>query len=137
LVMVSIAPSLGPNMAATADAAAPEGLLDIAVYPGVGKGELLRYYAAMLDGGASDDGASQHYQARKVKVKTSPKLDVLADGVPLGQGPVTIKVRKAVLRIITTRQSPNPIDTLAASAPQPVSKKQGKNHREKSVIVPG
>jgi diacylglycerol kinase family enzyme len=132
LVLVSIAPSLGPNVAAAA-----VGLVDISVYPGVGQVELLRYYAAMLDGGYADDGKIQHYRARKVKVKTAPKLDVLADGVPLGKGSVTIKVRKAALRIIIARQSPNPIDTLAAGAPQPASKKQGKNHREKSVIVPG
>ncbi len=131
LVMVSIAPSIEPNV--TADS---YGLLNISVYPGAGKAELLRYYATMLDGDYSDDGKVQHYRARKLKVKTSPKLDVLVDGVALDKGTVTIKVRKAVLRIITARQNLGLKETIAAGAPQLVLKKQGKNHREKSVIVP-
>jgi diacylglycerol kinase (ATP) len=131
LVMVSIDPGLGPNATVASD-----GLLDVSVYPGLGKVELLRYYATMVDGDYSDDGKVQHYRARKVKVKTSPKLDVLADGVALGKGTVTIKVRKAVLRIIAARQSPILKDAVAV-VPEPVSKKHGKNHREKSLSVPG
>ena len=72
-----------------------------------------------------------------MKVKNSPKLDVLADGVTLGKGSVTIKMRKAALRIITVRPNPDPQETVEAPIPQPVSKNHGKNHREKSVIVPG
>ena len=66
LVMVSIAPRLRSNVAATAAISVPEGLLDIAVYPGLGEGALLRYYFA--------------------------KRDWQAEGVALGKGSVTIRV---------------------------------------------
>lgn len=137
LVMISVAPVFGKNSTVVSDASITDGPLDISVYPGFGKVELLRYYAAVMDGGYSGDGKIQHYRAHKVKVKTSPKLDVLADGVALGKGTVTIKVRKAVLRIITDRQGPVSKEAAETLMLAPVSQSPGKNHRQKSVILPG
>lgn len=137
LVIVSIAPVLGKSFPAAPAAALPEGVLDITVYPGFGKAELLRYYAAVLDGTYAEDGKIQHYQARKVKVKTSPQLQVLADGVVLGKGPVVIQMRKAVLRIIAARHSPVPNPTLETLVPEPLVIVPGKNHRQPSVMIPG
>jgi diacylglycerol kinase (ATP) len=140
LVMVSNTPVFGKNFMVAPDASLQDGLLDISVYPDFGKLELLRYYAAVMDGGYSGDGKVQHYQARKLKVKASPKLDVMADGVALGKGTVTIKVRKAALRVITTEkilkranQEENSVEAIVL---MPVSTAVGKNHREKSVIKP-
>jgi diacylglycerol kinase (ATP) len=140
LVMVSNTPVFGKNFMVAPDASLQDGLLDISVYPDFGKLELLRYYAAVMDGGYSGDGKVQHYQARKLKVKASPKLDVMADGVALGKGTVTIKVRKSALRVITTEkilkranQEENSVEAIVL---MPVSTAVGKNHREKSVIKP-
>ena len=101
LVMVSNTPVFGKNFMVAPEASLQDGLLDISVYPDFSKAELLRYYASVMDGGYSGDGKVQHYQARKLKVKASPKLDVMADGVALGKGTVTIKVRPGALRVIT------------------------------------
>ena len=107
LVMVSNTPVFGKNFLVAPDASMQDGLLDISVYPDFGKVELLRYYAAVMDGGYSGDGKVQHYQARKIKVKSSPKLDTMADGVELGKGAVKIKVRKGALRVITIGKAPD------------------------------
>ena len=105
-VMVSNTPVCGKNFLVAPQASLQDGLLDISVYPDFSKVELMRYYAAVRDGGYSGDGKVQRYQARKLKIKTSPKLAVMADGVELGKGTVTIKVRPAALRVITTAKSP-------------------------------
>ncbi len=107
LVVVSNTPVVGKNFMVAPDASMQDGLLDVAVYPDLGKVELLGYYAAVMDGGYSGDGKVQHFQARKMKIKTSPKLDVMADGVAIGRGTVTIKVRPAALRVITTEKNPS------------------------------
>ena len=60
-----------------------------------------------MDGGYSGDGNVQHYQARKLKIKSSPKQDVMADGVALGKGTVTIKVRPGALRINSINNGQN------------------------------
>jgi diacylglycerol kinase family enzyme len=148
LVVVSNTPVFGKNFMVAPDASMQDGLLDISVYPDFSKIELLRYYAAVMDGGYSGDGKVQHYQARKIKIKVSPKLDVMADGVALGKGTVSIKVRPGALRVITAWKSPDKDDNaLAAPAavhagaekmtPQSVTLTVGKNHHTKSVILPG
>lgn len=106
LVMVSNTPVFGKNFLVAPGSTLDDGLLDISVYPDFGKVELLRYYAAVMDGGYSGDGKVQHYQARKIKVKSTPKLDVMADGVALGKGTVVIKIRPGALRVITSGRAP-------------------------------
>ena len=60
LVMVSNTPVFGENFLVAPNASLQDGLLDISVYPDFGKIELLRYYAAVMDGGYSGDGKVQH-----------------------------------------------------------------------------
>ena len=140
LVMASNTPVFGKNFLVAPDASLQDGKLDISVYPDFSKAELLGYYAAVMDGGYSGDGKVQHYQARKLKLKATPKLDVMADGVALGRGTVTIKVRPGVLRVITVSKDPNQVipqkDAIKTIVPEPVSLTEGKNHQaEKESIL--
>jgi diacylglycerol kinase (ATP) len=140
LVMVSNTPVFGENFNVAPKASLQDGLLDISVYPDFSKAELLRYYAAVMDGGHSGDRKVQHYLARKLKVKASPKMDVMADGVDLGRGTVTIKVCPGALRVITKGKSPgleSPQKDATEILPVPVSITVGKNHPEESVITLG
>ena len=80
-----------------------DGLLDIAVYPGFSKAELLSYFAKTAHEGLTDDGKIQRYRARQVKIKTSPKLDVAAEGIMLGKGKAKIKLLPRALRVIAPK----------------------------------
>ena len=90
-----------------------------------------------MDGDYSGDGKVRHYQARKLKVRACPKLDVMADGIALGKGSVTIKVRPGALRVIATEKKSHPSDTQDAAEMllAPVSPAVGKNHRETSATL--
>jgi diacylglycerol kinase family enzyme len=136
MVMVSNTPVFGKNFLVARQASMQDGLLDISVYPDFSKAELLGYYAAVMDGGYSGDKKVQHYQARKLKVKTSPKLKVMADGVALGKGTVKIKIIPGALRVITTEKGPDmesiQKDTTATVVPEPDS-----NQHEETVILLG
>jgi len=139
LVVVSNTPVFGKDFLVAPGASLQDGLLDISVYPDFSKVELIRYYAAVMDEGYSGDGKVQHYQVRKLKIKASPKLDVMADGVALGKGTVKIKVRQGALRVITAEKNPGfGIPTKAAGEiqPVPVSLTVGKNHSMESSISP-
>ena len=140
LVMVSNTPMFGKNFMVAPVASLQDGLLDISVYPEFSKVELLRYYAAVMDEGYSGDKKAQHYQARKLKVKASPKLDVMADGVALGKGTVTIKVRPGALRVITTEKNisvASPQKGASEKLPEPVTPEAGKKQPKESVISLG
>jgi diacylglycerol kinase (ATP) len=138
LVMVSNTPVFGKNFLVASQASLQDGLLDISVYPEFSKVELLRYYSDVMNGGYSGDGKVQHYQVRKLKVKSSPNLDVMADGVALGKGTVTIKVRPGALRIITPSINPDSTSSqkdASEKLPEPISPPEEKNHSEESVIL--
>lgn len=106
LVMVSNTPVFGKKFLVAPNASLQDGLLDISVYQDFGKAELLGYYAKVMDGGYSGNGKVQRYQAHKVKIKSTPKMKVMADGIELGKGTVTIKMLPASLRVITAEKSP-------------------------------
>jgi YegS/Rv2252/BmrU family lipid kinase len=139
LVMVSNTPIFGKNFMVAPVASLQDGLLDISTYPDFSKVELIRYYAAIMDEGYSGDKKAQHYQARKIKVKASPKLDVMADGVALGRGTVTIKVLPGALRVITTEENigvESPQKSASEKMPESVPPADVKKQKE-SVISLG
>jgi diacylglycerol kinase family enzyme len=111
LVMVSNTPINGKNFLFAPEASMQDGLLDITIYPYFNKAELIHYLADVMNEGYSGDKKVQYYQAQKLKVKTSPKLDIMADGIPLGKGKVKIKMLAGALRVITNSSEPG-IDSL-------------------------
>jgi diacylglycerol kinase (ATP) len=100
LVIVSNVPLIGPNMLVDPDASMEDKLLDISVYPGFSKTELLDYTMKVVNEGYTQDGKIQRYRASKLKIKSDPRLEVMADGVMLGKGTVRIKVLPGALRVI-------------------------------------
>ena len=100
LVTVVNTPIIGAKNLLAPDASMEDGLLDVAVYPGFSKMDLLAYFVKTMNEGLPPDGRIQRYQARKIKIKTSPKLDVAAEGIILGKGAARIKVLPGVLRVI-------------------------------------
>jgi diacylglycerol kinase family enzyme len=100
LAIMANVPLIGPNMLVAADALLEDGLLDISLYPNFSKRGALAYFAKVMDERSTEDGKIQRYRARKLKIKASPKLEVLADGILLGKGTVRIKVLPGALRVI-------------------------------------
>jgi diacylglycerol kinase (ATP) len=134
LVVVSNTPVFGKNFLVAPNASLQDGLLDISVYPDFSKTELLGYYAKVMDGGVSDNAKVQHYRARKLKVKSTPRLKVLADGTELDKGTVTVRIRPGALRVITAEKRPG-LATLqkeaAKKTPAPVPIVEPTYHHEK------
>ncbi len=106
LVVVSNTPVFGMNFLVAPNASMEDGLLDVSVYPNFTKAELLAYYAKVMNEGYSANEKIQRFRARKVEVKSTPKLDVMADGVMLGKGTVEIKNKPKALWVI----APEPTD---------------------------
>lgn len=100
LVTIANTPLTAMKSLVAPDASMEDGLLDIAVYPDFSKAEVLGYFAQTANKGSSSDSRIQRYRARKVKVKTSPKLDIAAEGILLGRGTARIKVLPGALLVI-------------------------------------
>jgi diacylglycerol kinase (ATP) len=124
LVTVANTPITGVKNLVAPDASMEDGLLDIAVYPNFSKAELLSYFVKSAHEGSTPDGRIQRYRAKKIKVKTSPKLDVAAEGIILGKGTARIKIIPGALRVIAPEPGPGtekPLEETAQELPEPVS----------------
>ena len=100
LVTVTNTPVIGAKNLVAPDASTEDGLLDIAVYPNFSKAELLAYFAKSAHERPTDDGNIQRYRARKIKIRTEPKLDIAAEGILLGKGKAKIKLLPRALKVI-------------------------------------
>ncbi len=124
LVTIANTPITGVKNLVAPDASMEDGLLDIAVYPDFSKAELLSYFVRTAHEGSTPDGRIQRYRARKIKVKTSPKLDVAAEGILLGKGIAWIKVLPKALRVIAPEPGPGtekPLEKATKELPGTVS----------------
>ncbi len=99
LAIVSNVPLIGPNMLVDPNSSSDDGYLDVSLYPNFSKAELLTYFAKTLNENPAENGKIQRYRARKIRIKASPKQDVMADGVMLGKGKVKIKIKPGALRV--------------------------------------
>jgi diacylglycerol kinase (ATP) len=79
VVTVSNAPLLGKNMLVAPDAKVDDGMLDVAVYDGMGKAELERHFMAIADGKRIDDSHVIFRRARRVRVTADEPLKANAD----------------------------------------------------------
>jgi diacylglycerol kinase (ATP) len=100
LVTITNTPLIGVKNLVAPEASMEDGLLDIAVYPDFSKSEMLAYFAKTAKQGYTEDGKIQRYRAKKIKIKTDPKLDIAAEGAILGKGSAKIKVLPHALRVI-------------------------------------
>ena len=123
LVVVSNSQVFGKKFLLAPNDTLQDGFLDISVYQDFTADELREYYAKMMNGSYSGNGKVQRYQARKLKVRSSPKLKVMADGMELGKGAVTIKMRPGALRVIAPMNGPE-LANLAEDEDIPVQVKQ-------------
>jgi diacylglycerol kinase (ATP) len=124
LVTITNTPIIGLKNLVAPDASMDDGLLDIAVYPNFSKAELLSYFAKTAHEVLTPDRSIQRYRARKIKVKTSPKLDVAAEGIILGKGTARIKVLHRALRVIAPEPgtgAEKPPEKATQELPKPVS----------------
>lgn len=128
LVTITNTPVIGSKNLVAPDASMDDGLLDIAVYPNFTKAELLAYFAKSAHERMTSDGKIQRYRARKVKIKTEPKLDIATEGLYLGQGKAKIKVLPRALHVIAPPAgtgAEKPHAETAEELPTPVSASVG------------
>ena len=124
LVTIANTPLTGMKNLVAPDASLDDGLLDIAVYPGFSKTQVLGYFASTANDRAVPDGSIQRYQARKIKIRTSPKLDIAAEGILLGKGTAWIKVLPGALRVIAPGPgagAEKPLEKAKVESPKPVA----------------
>jgi len=99
LVTIANTPLIASKNLVAPDASMEDGLFDISVFPDYSKAEVLSYFARTAEENLIPDGKLQRFRAHKVKIESTPKLKIAADGISLGKGTCVIKMHKGALRV--------------------------------------
>jgi len=99
LVTVANTPLIASKNLVAPDASLQDGLFDISVFPDYSKAEVLSYFARTAEENLIPDGKLQRFRAHKVKIESTPKLEIAADGISLGKGTCVIKMHRGALRV--------------------------------------
>jgi diacylglycerol kinase (ATP) len=100
MVMIANMPFLGPHFQVAPDVSFNDGLMDVLVYSDMSQMDLIAYTMQAIAGATVGDDRIKHYRVQRLTIHSDPPMLVLADGVPLGQGPVTAFVRPNSLSVM-------------------------------------
>jgi diacylglycerol kinase (ATP) len=99
-VTVSNGPYHGAGFAVSTGADPTDGLLDVAVFAGMSRLEVIGYFLAVARRQPRREPRIRQYRARRVTIEgTRRALPAHADGVSIGVTPVTFEVRREALRV--------------------------------------
>jgi len=99
MILVTNMPFLGPRFQISPNVSFRDGRLDVFVFPDMSKLGMLSH-AVLSRGDLVKDAGVKHYRAKHVAIAANPKMSVLADGVQLGQGSLSVHVHPRALRVV-------------------------------------
>ncbi len=115
VVMVSNMPYLGLHYKLGPQASYKDGLLDVLYFADLNKLDLLGYVLFGPGENQPEDSRIQHYHVSEIKIESQPEMPIMIDGIPFGEGNVSIKVLPGVLNMIVpshvSRVEPEKIKT--------------------------
>jgi diacylglycerol kinase family enzyme len=98
LVIVANMPFMGANFQIAPDVSFDDRYLDVFVYSDLSKRDLIGQ--AMQSPATAPDARIQRFRAKTIAIRTNPAMPVMADGVFLGEGSVTVTLQPHRLRVM-------------------------------------
>ncbi len=99
MLLITNMPFLGPHFQISPNVSFKDGRLDVFTFSDMSKLNMLSY--AMLSRGDSlEDVGIMHYRAKHVTLVSNPQMPVLADGILLGQGSLSVHVYPRALTVM-------------------------------------
>jgi diacylglycerol kinase (ATP) len=90
---------LGPHFRISPNVSFRDGRLDVFTFSEMTKLNMISY-AVFSRGGLVEDAGIKHYRANHVTIVSKPSMPVLADGILLGQGSLSVHVHRHALAVM-------------------------------------
>ncbi len=100
ILLVSNMPYIGLHYQVGSPASFSDGLLDVLFFADLSKLDLLGYVFQGVGEGYPEDPRIQHFHVHRVEIDTKPEMPIMIDGIPLGDGKVSIEIRRHALAVI-------------------------------------
>jgi diacylglycerol kinase family enzyme len=94
---------IGPHFQVSPEVSFKDSHLDVFTFSDMSKLNMISY-AVLFPRGLVEDAGHQHFRAKHIKIVSEPRVSVIADGVPLGQGSVSVQVHPRSLRVMAGQE---------------------------------
>jgi diacylglycerol kinase (ATP) len=99
MLLIANMPSIGPHFQISPDVFFRDGHLDVFTFSDMSKLNMITY-AMLSQLGLVEDIGIQHYRVKHVKIRSIPRMPVLADGVLLGEGSLSVRIHPRALTVM-------------------------------------
>ena len=111
MMVISNMPYLGPHFQISPNVSFKDGRLDLFTFSDMSKLNMISY-AMLSQIGHFEDIGIKHYRVKHVKIRSNPRMPVLADGQQLGEGALSVHVHAHALTVmagaaLTGQQAPD------------------------------
>jgi diacylglycerol kinase (ATP) len=99
MMLIANMPFIGPRFQISADVSFKDSHLDIFTFSDMSKINMISF-AMLPHEGLIEDADNKHYRAQHLKISSKPRMSVLADGVLLGDGPLSVHIHPRALTVM-------------------------------------
>ena len=99
MMMITNMPFLGPHFQISSSVSFRDGRLDVFTFSDVSKLNMISY-AMLSQIGLVEDIGIKHYRVKHVKIRSIPRMPVLADGLLLGEGSLSVHIHPRALTVM-------------------------------------
>jgi diacylglycerol kinase (ATP) len=99
MMMITNMPFLGPHFQISPNVSFRDGRLDVFTFSDVNKLNMISY-AMLSQIGLVEDIGIKHYRVKHVKIRSIPRMPVLADGILLGEGSLSVHIHPRALTVM-------------------------------------
>jgi len=99
MMLITNMPFLGPHFQVSSNVSFQDGRLDIFTFSDMSKLNMISY-AMLSRGGLIEDASIKHYRAKHVNIRSTPHMPVLADGLLLGEGSLSVHIHPRALTVM-------------------------------------
>jgi YegS/Rv2252/BmrU family lipid kinase len=99
MLVISNMPFLGPHFQISPNVSFRDGRLDLFTFSDMSKLNMISY-AMLSQIGHFEDIGIKHYRIKHVKIRSNPHMPVLADGLLLGEGSLSVHIHPRALTVM-------------------------------------
>lgn len=120
MMLITNMPFLGAHFQISPNVSFRDGRLDVFTFSDMSKLTMISY-AALSRGGLVEDAGIRHYRAKHVTIISKPRMPILADGIQLGEGSLSVHIHRHALTVMAGAELTGQGATTMLVAPEAAS----------------
>ena len=110
MMLITNMPFLGPHFQISPHVSFKDGCLDVFTFSDMSKLKMISF-AMLSQTGLLEDFGIKHYRVKHINIRSTPRMPLLADGVQLGTGSVSVHIHPRALTVMTGSALTGPLAT--------------------------